>query len=126
MNFLMKTVLLVGIVTVVTIFAVCDAQKYPTRFDHINVDAILRNDRILKRYIDCVMDRGRCTAEGKELKQFVPDALKTNCAKCSDTQRKQAIKVMTYLIENKPNYWRELTAKYDPDGNYRRTHGIKD
>lgn len=48
-------------------------QQYTTKYDNIDVDAILKNDRLLKNYVDCVLDRGRCTKEGQELKsEYTP------------------------------------------------------
>jgi len=43
-------------------------RKYTDKYDHIDVDAILRNDRILTSYVKCMLDKGPCTAEGKNLK----------------------------------------------------------
>jgi Insect pheromone-binding family, A10/OS-D len=43
-------------------------RKYNDKYDHIDVDAILRNDRILTSYVKCMLDNGPCTAEGKNLK----------------------------------------------------------
>ncbi|CAB3370585.1 Hypothetical predicted protein [Cloeon dipterum] len=43
-------------------------RKYNDKYDHIDVDSILRNDRILSSYIKCMLDQGPCTAEGKNLK----------------------------------------------------------
>ena len=34
---------------------------YETRYDYLDIDKILTNDRILKRLMDCIMDRGPCT-----------------------------------------------------------------
>jgi hypothetical protein len=45
-----------------------NGRKYNDKYDHIDVDAILRNDRILSSYIKCMLDKGPCTAEGKNLK----------------------------------------------------------
>lgn len=54
----------------------------------------------------------------------VPDALATDCAKCSQMQRKHASRVIAYLIAYKKEYWSALATKYDPDGSYRRKYGI--
>jgi hypothetical protein len=43
-------------------------EKYTTRYDNINVDDILASDRLLKNYVNCLLDKGRCTPEGAELK----------------------------------------------------------
>lgn len=45
-------------------------EHYTDRFDNINVDQILKNDRLLMRYIDCLMDKPnvKCPNEALELK----------------------------------------------------------
>lgn len=43
-------------------------SMYTTEFDNINVEEILHSKRMLKNYMDCVMDRGSCTRDGAELK----------------------------------------------------------
>jgi len=46
------------------------AEEYTNKFDNINVDEILNNNRLLKRYVDCLLDKPdvRCPAEATELK----------------------------------------------------------
>lgn len=45
------------------------AQKqYTNKFDNVDVDGVLSNNRILTNYIKCLMDKGPCTQEGRELK----------------------------------------------------------
>lgn len=46
----------------------CDDGKYTTKYDNIDLDEILNSDRLLKNYFDCIMDRGKCTPDGMELK----------------------------------------------------------
>lgn len=48
----------------------------------------------------------------------MPDALETNCSKCTDRQREMSTKVVAFLIDNRPNYWKPLQEKYDPDSTY--------
>lgn len=42
--------------------------KYTTKYDNINLDEILNSSRLLDNYCKCLLDLGRCTPEGKELK----------------------------------------------------------
>lgn len=44
------------------------AQKYPTKYDDMNIDDILKSERLLENYIKCLMDQGPCTPDGSELK----------------------------------------------------------
>ncbi|XP_074036742.1 ejaculatory bulb-specific protein 3-like [Leptinotarsa decemlineata] len=105
----------------VLIFTV-STEKYSTKYDNVNVDEILKSDRLLKNYMDCLMDRGPCTTEGKELKEHLPDALKTECSKCSDKQKETTKKVIKFLIKNKRPMFDELVAKYDPENIYKKKY----
>ncbi|EFA07577.1 chemosensory protein 19 precursor [Tribolium castaneum] len=93
-------------------------EQYTTKYDNINVDEILASERLLKNYFNCIMDRGACTPDADELKRVLPDALKSDCAKCSEKQKEMTKKVIHFLSHNKQQMWKELTAKYDPDGIY--------
>lgn len=54
----------------VVIVAVCadEDEKYTSRFDDINLDELLSNQRLVKKHHECLMDRGTCTRELVELK----------------------------------------------------------
>lgn len=45
-------------------------DMYTNKYDNIDVDQILNNDRLLKRYTDCLLDKpdARCPPEALELK----------------------------------------------------------
>ncbi|XP_017865104.1 PREDICTED: ejaculatory bulb-specific protein 3 [Drosophila arizonae] len=94
-------------------------KKYTNKFDNVNVDEVLSNNRILNAYIKCLMENGPCTAEGRELKKLLPDALESECSKCTDVQRRNSNKVINYLRTNKPREWTMLLDKYDSKGIYR-------
>lgn len=103
--------------------AVCSARpkedpKYTTKYDGIDVDQILKSERLFKNYYNCLLDTGKCTPDGSELKRLLPDALKTNCSKCSERQRDGTDRVIRYLIDNRPTQWKSLQQKYDPENIY--------
>lgn len=130
--------------------AVCLAQqdKYTTRYDGIDIDQILKSDRLFNNYYNCLMDKGKCTPDGRELKRkwfflasfvifwlakkelsklicwfcifpgILPDALRTECRKCNENQRRGSERVLKYIIENKPVEWGHLQRKYDPENVY--------
>lgn len=56
----------------------------------------------------------------------MPEALSTECAKCSDAQKKLAGKVLSHLLQNHRDFWDALIAKYDPEGNFRKKYGLDD
>nr|AEE61494.1 unknown [Dendroctonus ponderosae] len=109
----MKVVLLL-----VVVVGVAFGEEYTSKFDNVDLDQILSSDRLLRNYINCLLDKGKCTPDGIELKKNLPDALENECSKCTPKQRDGAKKVIRYLIENKRDYWDEVAAKYDPEGTY--------
>lgn len=58
------------------------ADKYTIKLDGKNLDEILKTDRLFSSYFKCLMDQGRCTPDGNELKRTLPDALTNSCSKC--------------------------------------------
>nr|QFU27924.1 chemosensory protein 9 [Apolygus lucorum] len=98
------------------------ASTYTTKYDNIDLDEILSNQRLYKKYYDCLANKGKCTPDGKELKEALPDALKTNCSKCSKKQQEGTDKVLRYVLKNKPNDYKVLENIYDPSGNYRKRY----
>ncbi|XP_014098127.1 ejaculatory bulb-specific protein 3 [Bactrocera oleae] len=112
----MKLFIFAGILALVYLTTAED--KYTTKYDNIDVDEILKSDRLFNNYFKCLIEMGKCTPEGRELKKTLPDALKTECSKCSEKQKQNTDKVIRYVIDNKPDEWKQLQAKYDPEGIY--------
>ncbi|XP_067629049.1 ejaculatory bulb-specific protein 3 [Eurosta solidaginis] len=112
----MKLLVFAGILSFAALAAAED--KYTTKYDNIDVDEILKSDRLFNNYFKCLIDAGKCTPEGRELKKSLPDALKTECSKCSEKQKQNTDKVIRYIIDNKPAEWEQLQKKYDPDSIY--------
>ncbi|XP_050101144.1 ejaculatory bulb-specific protein 3-like [Anopheles aquasalis] len=103
---------------VLAVASVAAQDKYTTKYDGIDLDEILKSDRLFNNYFKCLMDEGRCTPDGNELKRILPEALQTNCAKCSEKQRAGAISVINYMIDNRKEQWDALQKKYDPENLY--------
>lgn len=72
----------VAVLVFVGVAWAADPPVYTTKYDGVNLDEILKSERLLKNYINCLMDKGKCTPDGTELKRTLPDALKTGCSKC--------------------------------------------
>ncbi|KAJ3648856.1 hypothetical protein Zmor_020627 [Zophobas morio] len=114
----MKNLVIFSVVLFIGLAFARPDEKYTTKYDDINIDDIIKNDRLLKSYVNCLMDRGSCSNEGAELKRIIPDALQTDCSKCSETQKNGSKKLIHHLYDNKREWWNELEAKYDKDGIY--------
>nr|QNL15630.1 chemosensory protein [Procecidochares utilis] len=98
---------------------VSNQGTYDTRFDSIDLDEVLSQERLLRNYIKCLESTGPCTPDSKMLKEILPDAISTDCAKCSPKQKSGSAKVTHFLIDNRPEDWVRLEQIYDPQGNYR-------
>ncbi|XP_053696131.1 ejaculatory bulb-specific protein 3-like [Sabethes cyaneus] len=109
---------LVIVALALVVLVVAQDDKYTTKYDTIDVDEILKSDRLFNNYFKCLMDEGNCTPEGNELKRVLPEALENNCAKCSDKQKETTTKVIKNLTENRAEQWKALKAKYDPDNKF--------
>lgn len=73
MSFLLQMMLANTCFVSVILCAVCAAEvaqpkTYTTKYDNIDLDEIIHNDRLLKNYVDCLLEKGRCTPDGLELK----------------------------------------------------------
>lgn len=64
---MVRLILLFGLV----IAAQCTVSKektYTTKYDNVDLDDILKNERLLKSYVDCLLEKGTCTPDGLELR----------------------------------------------------------
>nr|AXF54072.1 chemosensory protein 4 [Dendroctonus armandi] len=96
--------------------------QYTSKYDNVDVDKILKNDRVLTNYIKCLMEEGPCTPEGRELKKTLPDALASACSKCNDKQKSTTEKVIRHLQTRRAKDWDRLSKKYDPEGVYKQKY----
>nr|QEV81549.1 chemosensory protein 4 [Grapholita molesta] len=93
-------------------------EGYSTKYDSFDAQELVDNVRLLKSYGNCFLDKGPCTAEGHDFKKTIPDALKTNCAKCSPKQRVLIRTVVKGFQSKLPELWKELVAKEDPNNEF--------
>ncbi|XP_052864208.1 ejaculatory bulb-specific protein 3-like [Anopheles cruzii] len=97
-------------------------ENYVTKYDNINLDEIFNSDRLMNNYMNCLKNVGPCTPDGKVLKDNLPDALMSDCEKCSEKQRIGADEVIGFIIANRPDDFAILEKLYDPTGVYRRKY----
>uniref|UniRef100_A0A182Y014 Chemosensory protein 3 n=1 Tax=Anopheles stephensi TaxID=30069 RepID=A0A182Y014_ANOST len=98
------------------------AETYVTKYDNIDLEEIFNSKRLMDNYMNCLKDVGPCTPDGRELKDNLPDALMSDCAKCSEKQRVGSDKVIRFIITNRPDDFAILEQLYDPTGEYRRKY----
>lgn len=64
----MKRLNMIILVLKVVMFANSDDGKYTTVYDNVRYEEILKNDRLLRFYVNCLLDKGPCTPEGRALR----------------------------------------------------------
>lgn len=78
--------------------ATCHGEEtYDVKYDNVDVDEILKSERLLTNYIKCLMDEGPCTEDGRDLKEILPDAIHTDCSKCTEKQKEGSAKIMHFM-----------------------------
>ncbi|KAG5883692.1 hypothetical protein JTB14_007411 [Gonioctena quinquepunctata] len=118
MNRFIFSFVLLGVLAIV----LAANKKYTTKYDNVDIDAILKNDRILKNYMDCCLGKRKCTPDGEELKSHIREAMDDQCENCSETQKKVMRKVGRKLYKDKPEWWKELCDHFDPEGKYQKKY----
>ncbi|XP_026331573.1 uncharacterized protein LOC113238940, partial [Hyposmocoma kahamanoa] len=51
---------------------------------------------------------------------ILPEALRTKCIRCTDRQKKTAVKVIKRLKSDYPEEWAQLSSRWDPTGDFTR------
>lgn len=72
-------------------------EEYDSRYDNINIDEVLESNRLLTNYIGCLMNEKPCTEDGALLKNTLPDAINTDCSKCTEKQKAASGKIIFLL-----------------------------
>ncbi|XP_035778661.1 ejaculatory bulb-specific protein 3-like isoform X2 [Anopheles albimanus] len=102
--------------------AATSTETYVTKYDNINLEEIFASERLMNNYMNCLKKIGPCTPDGQQLRVNLPDALMSDCAKCSEKQRIGADKVIKFIVANRPDDFATLESLYDPTGEYRRKY----
>uniref|UniRef100_A0A182NU81 Uncharacterized protein n=1 Tax=Anopheles dirus TaxID=7168 RepID=A0A182NU81_9DIPT len=113
---------LITFLPVAIMCAASRADNYVTKYDNINLGEIFSSQRLMDNYMNCLKAVGPCTPDGRELKDNLPDALMSDCAKCSEKQRVGSDEVIKFIIANRPDDFAILEQLYDPTGEYRRKY----
>ena len=63
----MKYIIALVFAALVAVARAQSGDKLP--LENVDVDNVLKNDKLVQRYIGCLLDTGRCDTNGKELKR---------------------------------------------------------
>lgn len=55
-------------VLMLCVVAIAFAEKYSDKYDNVNIQEIIENRRVLLSYANCLLDKGKCSPDGKTLK----------------------------------------------------------
>lgn len=69
---------LIIIVVVFFLFGTATAQPIANKQREISIDTLLNNNIVLTKYINCLLDVGPCTNDGRELKSKNSSILRFN------------------------------------------------
>ncbi|XP_075981415.1 allergen Tha p 1-like [Anticarsia gemmatalis] len=115
----MKSIIILCVLGVAAVaLAKPHESTYTDKYDHVNVREVLANEKLYEGYYKCIVEKGKCTPDAKELKSHIHEALAEHCAKCTEAQREGTKIVLKFLINHKPQHWKELKEKYDSTGKY--------
>ncbi|KAK9881855.1 hypothetical protein WA026_018050 [Henosepilachna vigintioctopunctata] len=102
-----------------TVIACANCEDvYKTKFDNVDVESIMKNERLLKNHLKCLLEDKACIPELEELKKHIPEMMETCCAKCSEKHKENGRKVALYMMEHKPDIVKKVMDKYDPQREY--------
>lgn len=74
----------------------CDTT-YDVKYDNVDIDEILKSERLLTNYINCLLDEGPCTEDGRDLKDTLPDAISNDCSQCTEKQKEGSNIIMHFM-----------------------------
>lgn len=75
----------------------CGEQTYDVKYDSVDVEEIIKSERLMSNYINCLLDEGPCTEDGRDLKDTLPDAITTDCSQCTEKQKEGSNKIMHFM-----------------------------
>ncbi|XP_066905171.1 ejaculatory bulb-specific protein 3-like [Halyomorpha halys] len=110
--------LLIGLLAVRQMFgeaAVSDTQlerQVLARLQVIDVERILNNNRIINKYLKCMLRQGVCPPEARDFRRVLPKLIKHLCEKCTDRQRTALKQIFTFVRTKFPKEWEQMKILY--------------
>ncbi|EGI64540.1 Putative odorant-binding protein A10 [Acromyrmex echinatior] len=104
--------------TIISIALLCVSAEelYSDRYDQIDAEDILQNDKLRDQYYNCFMETAPCvTADAKFFKGVMSEIIQTNCKKCTEKQKEMFTETKNWFTQNKPEQWEALVAKSAED-----------
>nr|ANT46051.1 chemosensory protein 3 [Microplitis mediator] len=101
-----------GFLVIAVIFSAvsCD-ELYSDKYDNLNVDEALANAEVRQTYFNCFMDKGPCGEDATYWKGNFPEAIATNCKKCTEWQKEAFDKIADWYTVHEPDNWNSFVDK---------------
>ncbi|KAK7865726.1 hypothetical protein R5R35_005520 [Gryllus longicercus] len=118
----------VALAVALALAALCTAapqETYSTRYDNVNLQALLADPSQVEKFLKCFLQEGDgepCSEMGRRVKAVLPEALPSDCKKCTGAQRVGLAKTVQFLNAKLPQQWKQLEKKFDPQGAYAKAH----
>ncbi|KAM3963367.1 chemosensory protein 13 [Aphomia sociella] len=96
-------------------------EKYDSIEENFNISELIGNERLIQAYSRCLLNKGPCTPDVKQLKDKIPEVLETKCAKCTEKQKQSGKQLIKEIKKSHPEIWKQLVSKYDPSGKYQQS-----
>ncbi|XP_014212504.1 putative odorant-binding protein A10 [Copidosoma floridanum] len=92
--------------------ALADQEIYSDKYDYVDVDQILGNDRIREQYYNCFLDAAPCyTPDAKFFKDKFPEAIVTKCRWCTEKQKISFEKIVLHYTQKEPKKWEAVLLR---------------
>ncbi|XP_066603692.1 putative odorant-binding protein A10 [Prorops nasuta] len=107
-----RELIILFIASVILVALAEKIQLYTDKYDHIDADAILENERLRNQYLNCYLGSGPCLSpDAKFLRDTFPEALATKCKRCTQRQSLFFEKITLYFTEKEPATWNKIVMK---------------
>ncbi|XP_012258806.1 ejaculatory bulb-specific protein 3-like [Athalia rosae] len=106
----------IGLIVAAVSTAVLAEELYSDKYDYIKPEEILENNRLRDQYYACFIGSSPCiTPDAKFFKSNFPEAIVTQCRKCTEKQKRMFDTLSTWYTEKRPDEWKALIAKFIED-----------
>ncbi|XP_012531699.1 putative odorant-binding protein A10 [Monomorium pharaonis] len=105
------------IVTIIAVTLACVlaeeyVELYSNRYDDVDIEGILTNDKLRMQYYQCFMGTSPCkTADAKFFNDVIGEALQTQCKRCTEKQKHLLDRLAEWYTANDPELWEAFIHK---------------
>ncbi|KYN27880.1 PREDICTED: ejaculatory bulb-specific protein 3-like [Trachymyrmex cornetzi] len=103
------------IVTIIVVALACvyaEKEFYSSRYDDVNIQEILENEKLRAQYYNCFLGTAPCkTADAKFFAGVIGEAMQTQCRKCTEKQKNLLDTLVDWYTKNRPEEWEAFVKK---------------